>query len=970
VLGAHLSLYLPVRPCARPRTLFCSLVRTTPPPPIPTLRYELFAVSDHSQFVIGGAHYTAYAKHNGQWYYYDDSSVTECSADAISPVGAYVLFYRHIDKGSADDDGGAPSGGAARVGESAGLHKHSDTGSFNAAERARTAEYIDRMLAQCLGAELVVGSHASQLADEDYDALLPVATLSDIDTCTCTCDGEQSHVPPQRLLKVSRALSDALDSRATALSGELNTQRCELDGLTERVKTLKKEHDIRHSETDDARRALAEAQRLLELAESKEQRVSSEVDATRATLFATSVDVAKLASREERVSALKILAADACAAEEAKCRRWMDVLGKPGAVGRLEETDLEPLLVTLGRCHWIDAFVKHGLTVGMLAGITDGMLRQVVQGARLSRFGDVRCFTLAIKALEAGVGLLPALNAVGGPDARVEEWSIETVAAHFESKSMREAAKQCRELGISGLALLSMERDDVFQHLQLPGGLPAALAFEEVVGKLRAATASPLAHPVSVGRAAAVAAERLSTAVVDALVLGGNPTEFPMHYLRRCTHGFDELHLIGTGAFGRVYRGVDPVSGVRFAVKRLGDERLTATASERRAAERSLRRELEVLLTTRHPNMIRLLGFTLPSADSTDVCLVYELGAHGSIADTLANDGRAVVFDWRMRVRGMAGLASVLNYMHRSHDPPIYHRDVKSANVVLTETMDVKLIDCGLARLLTDEEAAARASGGKSVFTMASGTTVGGGILGTPGYMDPMYLTTGKFGDKAEVFSFGVVMLELLTGKLTSEFEGGLYNHYLHPDHDEREEELSPDALDARAGAWPHKLARELIRIAASCVGGHKRRPTMQAVLESLRALERVHCELTIDEIQRRFSTAQTMSLQVVDTQQRELRERYLKDEHTRQQRDAAAAHAQRTCCICYCEVTVDRGIECSAKEGTPHFVCDDCLVSHVLTESEKDLHDVRERQGHVFCPLRLHGCSSKIAYVSALLLF
>jgi hypothetical protein len=138
----------------------------------------------------------------------------------------------------------------------------------------------------------------------------------------------------------------------------------------------------------------------------------------------------------------------------------------------------------------------------------------------------------------------------------------------------------------------------------------------------------------------------------------------------------------------------------------------------------------------------------------------------------------------------------------------------------------------------------------------------------------------------------------------------------------------------------------------------------MQAVLELLRALEREHCELTVDEIQRRFSTAQTMSQQVVDTQQRELRERYLKDERAKQQREAAAAVVQRTCCICYGEVPVDQGIECGANDGTPHFVCNDCLANHVLTESEKDLHDVRERNGQVYCPLRLHGCSSKTPYV------
>ena len=165
---------------------------------------------------------------------------------------------------------------------------------------------------------------------------------------------------------------------------------------------------------------------------------------------------------------------------------------------------------------------------------------------------------------------------------------------------------------------------------------------------------------------------------------------------------------------------------------------MASSPSTLRAARASMRRELAVLQRLRHPHMIRLLGYTPPSADSPDICLVFELGTHGSVADILRNDDRAAAFDWRPRVRALAGIASCLNYMHCCADPPVFHRDVKSANIVLVQGMEAKLIDAGMARLLTPEQQAAHNAGAKSVFTMASvggGTMAGGGggLVGTPG---------------------------------------------------------------------------------------------------------------------------------------------------------------------------------------------------------------------------------------------
>ena len=88
-----------------------------------------------------------------------------------------------------------------------------------------------------------------------------------------------------------------------------------------------------------------------------------------------------------------------------------------------------------------------------------------------------------------------------------------------------------------------------------------------------------------------------------------------------------------------------------------------------------------------------LLYLSSPLCPAPSTCARYELGIHGSVADTIADPTRAAGFSWRYRVRAMAGLASSLNYLHRSHTPPIYHRDVKSANVVLVRLAGARATD-------------------------------------------------------------------------------------------------------------------------------------------------------------------------------------------------------------------------------------------------------------------------------------
>ncbi|KAL1511220.1 hypothetical protein AB1Y20_006033 [Prymnesium parvum] len=227
--------------------------------------------------------------------------------------------------------------------------------------------------------------------------------------------------------------------------------------------------------------------------------------------------------------------------------------------------------------------------------------------------------------------------------------------------------------------------------------------------------------------------------------------DLPLPYLRECTNDFHAARQLGEGAFGQVFRAVDAVSGMTFAVKRLDRAFLAPLAdpTARAAQLRAAAREVEVLSRFRHPHIVRLLGYAF-AADG-DRCLVYPLLAGGSLDAALREDARAAALTWRVRLRIASGLAKALNYLHRGGSgAKCYHRDVKAANVCLTAELTPQLIDCGLAKFVPDDAPAATSTGGR---------------FGTPGYQCPRYVDNGKFDSKSEAYSLGIVLLELLVGE-------------------------------------------------------------------------------------------------------------------------------------------------------------------------------------------------------------
>ena len=207
-----------------------------------------------------------------------------------------------------------------------------------------------------------------------------------------------------------------------------------------------------------------------------------------------------------------------------------------------------------------------------------------------------------------------------------------------------------------------------------------------------------------------------AAAVVAAMSSAASPN-IPYNVLSHWTNTFSDDNLIGEGAYGKVYVAVchdARRARVRVAVKWCPQQLAAATAASASAAQQShadaVRREINVLRSFHHPNIIRLLGFSMPleraAAQGRDtLCLLYEYAARGGLDKVLKNDVSARLLPWQLRLRIMLQIANALNYMHKRFGTPAFHRDVKSANVVITDDFIAKLIDCGLSKYVPEQGA-------------------------------------------------------------------------------------------------------------------------------------------------------------------------------------------------------------------------------------------------------------------------
>ncbi|CAN1235306.1 Somatic embryogenesis receptor kinase 1, partial [Linum perenne] len=218
----------------------------------------------------------------------------------------------------------------------------------------------------------------------------------------------------------------------------------------------------------------------------------------------------------------------------------------------------------------------------------------------------------------------------------------------------------------------------------------------------------------------------------------GQLKRFSLRELQVATDTFSNKNILGRGGFGKVYKG-RLADGTLVAVKRLKEERTPG-------GELQFQTEVEMISMAVHRNLLRLRGFCMTP---TERLLVYPYMANGSVASCLRERPPSQPpLDWPTRKRIALGSARGLSYLHDHCDPKIIHRDVKAANILLDEEFEAVVGDFGLAKLMDYKD-----------------THVTTAVRGTIGHIAPEYLSTGKSSEKTDVFGYGIMLLELITGQ-------------------------------------------------------------------------------------------------------------------------------------------------------------------------------------------------------------
>ncbi|KAL0669465.1 hypothetical protein Bca4012_032169 [Brassica carinata] len=274
--------------------------------------------------------------------------------------------------------------------------------------------------------------------------------------------------------------------------------------------------------------------------------------------------------------------------------------------------------------------------------------------------------------------------------------------------------------------------------------------------------------------------------------------------IEEATEDFSPSRKIGEGGYGPVYKGSLDYTQVAIKV-------LRPDAAQGRS---QFQQEVEVLTCMRHPNMVLLLG-----ACPEYGCLVYEYMANGSLEDCLFRRGNSPILSWQLRFRIAAEIATGLHFLHQMKPEPLVHRDLKPGNILLDKHFVSKISDVGLARLVPPSVADT-----VTQYRMTS-------TAGTFCYIDPEYQQTGMLGTKSDIYSFGIMLLQILTAKppmgLTHHVEKAIQNGKF------------AEMLDPIVPDWPVEEALVAAKLALKCAElRRKDRPDLgHAVLPELNTL-------------------------------------------------------------------------------------------------------------------------------------
>ncbi|WZY68628.1 hypothetical protein YC2023_000868 [Brassica napus] len=285
------------------------------------------------------------------------------------------------------------------------------------------------------------------------------------------------------------------------------------------------------------------------------------------------------------------------------------------------------------------------------------------------------------------------------------------------------------------------------------------------------------------------------------------------------TNNFNKV--IGKGGFGIVYLG-SLEDGTKIAVKMIKNSLSTmpngtSSSSSSTRASKEFQVEAELLLTVHHRNLASFVGYC---DDERSTALIYEYMANGNLQEYLSSE-KAEDLSWEKRLHIAIDAAQGLEYLHQGCRPPIIHRDVKTANILLNDNLEAKIADFGVSKVFPDDDL----------------THVETAVMGTPGYIDPEYYRTFMLNEKSDVYSFGIVLLELITGQRaivrTKEGEKISVIHFVEPFLETGELDGVVDPL--LHGDYSSDSAWKFVEVAMSCVRERGfNRPAMNQIVSEL----------------------------------------------------------------------------------------------------------------------------------------
>ncbi|KAL5080368.1 hypothetical protein RYX36_008789 [Vicia faba] len=265
--------------------------------------------------------------------------------------------------------------------------------------------------------------------------------------------------------------------------------------------------------------------------------------------------------------------------------------------------------------------------------------------------------------------------------------------------------------------------------------------------------------------------------------------------LQKATQNFTTT--LGEGSFGTVYKATMPTGEV-IAVKVL--------AHNSKQGEREFQTEVSLLGRLHHRNLVNLLGYCV---DKGQRILVYQFMSNGSLASILYGEEKKLSWDERLQIA--IDISHGIEYLHEGAVPPVIHRDLKSPNILLDDTMRAKVADFGLSK--------------EEIFDGRNS-----GLKGTYGYMDPAYISTNKLTTKSDIYSFGIILFELITA--IHPHQNLLeYVNLAAMEHDGIDEILDKQLV----GKCNVLEVRQLAKIAHKCLHkSPKKRPSISEVSQSI----------------------------------------------------------------------------------------------------------------------------------------